>query len=113
MMQQAILIGLTAFVLIELLMPPFEAFGWFPPLLRRALFGTSAIRDYENYKWWQLLIYKPLAGCAKCCAGWLEIGYLIYSNEIFNIPYSIFFVVVAIASAWLATAAKERMGLMV
>lgn len=99
----ALLIGLSAFVFIELLCAPNEVFGWWPPLLRRLIFGSTAIVDFDEMKFWQLAIYKPLAGCAKCCAGWLSIGYYL-AFDVAVLPL----VPLAIFVAWLLEQFKNR-----
>lgn len=99
----AILIGLSAFVFIELLCAPYEVFGWWPPLLRVILFDSDAIRDYEDMNWWQLAAYKVLAGCGKCLAGWLHLFYAAFF-DIAVLPY----LPLAIFTAWLLEQFKNR-----
>lgn len=100
----ALLCSIVGFTFIELLCQPFEVFGWWPPLLRRLLFGTDSVVDYEDMTWWQLLAYKPLAACGKCCAGWLAVAYCLISN----IQSPVFFVAVAIFGAWSLEKLKEK-----
>jgi hypothetical protein len=98
-MSIAILCGLVGFVFIELLCQPFEVFGWWPETLRRVLFKTDALVDYEDMSWWQLLLYKPFAACGKCFAGWFSLAYFL-TNMSFN-PFSLaMFVSLAIFMAW-------------
>ena len=98
-MSIAILCGLVGFVFIELLCQPFEVFGWWPETLRRGLFKTDALVDYEDMSWWQLLLYKPFAACGKCFAGWFSLAYFL-TNMSFN-PFSLaMFVSLAIFMAW-------------
>jgi hypothetical protein len=110
MVFDSILCGLSAFVFIGLLCQPYEVFGWWPVLLRRLVFGSSSLRDYEDMKWWQLVIYKPLAACPKCFAGWLAVAVLaINPEQIVNpFPNSIYFVCVAVFTAWGLEHLKEH-----
>lgn len=110
MILTAALTGLSGFVFIGLLCQPFEVFGWWPPILRIFIFGDYLVRDYEDMKWWQLLFYKPLAACPKCFAGWLAVAVLIINPEhIVNpFPDSIFYVCLAVFTAWGLEQLKER-----
>ena len=105
----SILCGLAGFVFIDILCAPFEVFGWWPPLLRRALFGSEAIKDYEDMKRWQVMIYKPLAGCGICNAGWWSIAYFfaVEYTKPFEPFYFIFFVFGGIYTAWFLYAFKH------
>lgn len=106
-MANATLIGLSAFVFIELLCQPFEVFGWWPETLRRIIFGTTAIIDYEEMKWWQLMFYKPLADCGKCLAGWLSFAYCL-THQILDPFKLIIFCCAAMFTAWLLEQLKPR-----
>lgn len=102
----SMLCGLTGFVFIHLLCQPFEAFGWWPPMLRKFLFGSVAIVEYEEMVWWELLIYKPLAACGKCFAGWFSA--LFYLSE-YGLDFSlIFFASGAIFTAWSLEQLKNK-----
>lgn len=109
------LCGLIAFVFIDLLCQPDEVFGWWLRLLRWLLFGDAdRIVDFDQMAWWQLTIYKPLAGCAKCCAGWVSIvAYFL----VLRLPFDFFtlvpFVCGAVFMAWMLSAWKEKIGLTV
>lgn len=114
----SILCGLTAFVFIALLCQPYEAFEWWEKGVRWVLFGRQKagyewhIRrlSYDQMPFLQLSIYKPLAGCPKCCAGWFSI--LVY---LFNFEFEpfgmLFFVVGSIFTAWVLTALKTKFDL--
>lgn len=103
-MISALLCSIVGFTFIELLCQPYEAFGWWPPMLRRVLFKTNAVIDYEDMAWWQLLAYKPLADCGKCCSGWVAIAHCFLHGE----QHAIFFVALAIFFAWVLEKMKER-----
>jgi len=106
-MIDAMLCGVSAFVFIGLLCEPYEAFEWWPKLVRKALFGSTAIVSFDDMKWWQLLLYKPLAGCEKCQAGWIAIAYFLANKRL--VPFDfLFFVSVAILTAWALAALKEQ-----
>lgn len=118
MIQYSLLSGLTAFVFINLLCYPGEVFGWWPKLLRWAIFGkvqhgflwVVPQADFDNMSYWELAIYKPLAGCAKCCAGWVSVAVYLMCFDFKLLPF-VFFVVGAIFIAWLLTALKEKYSL--
>lgn len=102
-MTDALLCSVVGFTFVELLCQPFEVFGWWPPLLRRLLFKTDAVVDYEEMAWWQLLAYKPLADCGKCCSGWISVCYCLTHN----VGNLIFFVAIAIFGAWCLEKLKD------
>lgn len=105
----ALLCGMFAFVFIEILCRPYEVFGWWPPLLRSILFGSTAEVDYEDMKWWQLYLYKPFAGCGVCFSGWVAMSYYVLGDnqqETGFFPF-IFFVSGTIFTAWVLYKIKE------
>lgn len=117
----SILSGLSAFVFISLLCKETEAFGWWDSFLRVRLFGYGKVNgkkipyhvDFDDMTPLQLTIYKPLAGCAKCCAGWLSIlvyllGALKFDKFIFDLFNMPFFIVGAVFSAWLLDGLKRK-----
>lgn len=122
MIEYSLLSGLTAFVFINLLCKPNEVFEWWPKLIALSLFGRVEVDGYNGRKriikpvdvdqmtYIELAIYKPLAGCAKCCAGWISVAVYLMCYEIEPLPF-VFFVIGAIFTAWVLTALKEKYSL--
>ncbi len=108
-MATSILCGLTAFVIVAILFQPLEIFGWWPPLLRKILFGSTAIVGFEDMKWWQLSIYKPFAGCAVCFSGWVGMAYFFFGNHQIEKGFFtfVFFECLTILTAWGLSQIKE------
>lgn len=115
MIEYALLSGLTGFVFIDLLCQPYEVFGWWEYGIRRMLLGAYdvcyekvvPVFDPDSAEWWQIALYKPLAGCAKCFAGWFSVVIFLATYNFQILPF-IFFVVGAIATAWALTNIKEK-----
>lgn len=114
----SILSGLTAFVFIALLCQPYEVFEWWEKGVRLFLFGRQKagnqwyIRQltFDQMSFFQLAIYKPLAVCPKCCAGWVSI--LVYLSNFEFEPFTmLFFIVGSIFTAWVLTALKSKFDL--
>ena len=99
----AFLSGLFGFTFIEILCRPTDIFGWYPRLFRKVLFGSPEPRKFEDMKWWQLYLYKPLAGCGICFAGWTAI-----TDYFVGIPNVVFFVAGAIFVAWFLDEIQEK-----
>jgi hypothetical protein len=86
-----------------------EVFGWWPKLLRRALFGSTAIRDYDVFHWWQVAIYKPFAGCAKCFSGWASAIYTLVHGGFYCPFHAVIYVSISIFTSWVLTNLKDRL----
>jgi hypothetical protein len=116
MMFEAILCGMFAFVFIEILCQPTEVFGWWPPLLRRIVFGSSAVLDFDDMNYLQLFLYKPWAGCGVCFSGWVAMVYFVlhYTNLdntfLLTFPFwsFIFFLAGTIFMAWCLEKFKDN-----
>ncbi len=109
-MISALLCSIIGFVFIDLLCQSYEAFEWWPSLVRKVIGDKGCVVDFDTMKWWQLLIYKPLSGCAKCMAGWLSAIYFLLEMP-FNLFSFISFVSLAIFGAWLLAALREKFNL--
>lgn len=107
MIEFALLCGLTGHVFIHILCQPGEIFGWWPPLLRWWLFRSTAVRDFEEMEWWQLALYKPLAGCGVCCSGWVAVVFWQQNGEHDFFTF-VFFVSSAIFTAWLLEKLRDK-----
>lgn len=95
--------GLSGFVFIEILCRPTDIFGWYPKLFRWVLFGSTEKKEFEDMEWWQLAIYKPLAGCGVCFSAWVAIF-----DYFVGVPTLIFFVSGAIFVAWFFDELQEK-----
>lgn len=85
-MKEVLLCGMLGFVVIEILCRPTDILGWWPPLLRKWL-KLKPKQEFKTMKPLQLAIFKPLAGCGTCFAGWVCIFHLLI-----GIPDFVFFI---------------------
>lgn len=108
MVFDAAICGLCAFVFISLLCQPGEVFGPWPPFLRSMVFGTRALVDLDLADYWQLLIYKPLAACAKCFAGWFSLATFLCVHGTPFFFDIVPFVSIAVFTAWLLDETKRK-----